>query len=64
MKHLIKSDVSRNKCCEIDRLQAVARAQIALHHWTRFTGAVPPLERLLTGLERRNLIARRAPCRS
>lgn len=61
---IIKSTVSRREGSEIDRLQAVARAQIALHHWTRFTGAIPPLERLLTGLERRKIIARRPSCRS
>lgn len=61
---IIKSTVSRREGSEIDRLQAVARAKIALHHWTRFTGAIPPLERLLTGLERRKIIARRLSCRS
>jgi hypothetical protein len=57
---IIKPTVSR----DLERSQAIARAQIALHHWTRFTGAVPPLERLLTGLERRKIIARRLSCRS
>lgn len=57
---IIKPTVSR----DLERSQAIARAQIALHHWTRLKGAIPPLERLLTGLERRNLIARSPSCRS
>jgi len=61
---IITETVSRRDCSEIDRLRAEARAQIALHHFYGFTGGKPPMERLLTGLERRNLIPRRAPCRS
>ncbi len=60
MKYVINENVSR----DFERSQAIARAKIALHHWTRFTGAIPPLQRLLTGLERRKIIARRLSCRS
>jgi len=61
---IITETVSRRDYSEIDRLRAEARAQIAAHHYGCFTAFSPVFTRLLTGLERRNLIARRAPCRS
>jgi len=61
---IIKSTVSRREGSEIDRLQAVARAKIAAHHYGCFISFSPVFARLLTGLERRKIIARRPSCRS
>jgi hypothetical protein len=52
---ILTQDVSR----DFQDAQAIARAQIALHHFSRFTGGTPPLKRLLAGLAKRKLIARR-----
>jgi len=56
---LITKAVSRFECRDFQRIQAEARAQIALHHFYGFTGGKTTMERLCEGLERRKLIVRR-----
>jgi hypothetical protein len=54
---ILTQDVSR----DFQESQAIARAQIAAHHYGCFTAFSPVFTRLLTGLAKRKLIAARHP---
>ncbi len=53
---IITPTVSRKIQAVNSRLLAEARAVIALHHFTRFTGGKTTFERLLDGLNRRGIV--------